>query len=92
MTTENLEAFPASSVGARTAGWPQGLLLALQAVLPTMGAMMLVPVVPLLLKEYGATPGASYLIPAILTVPALCIALFAPAAGWLGDRLGGAPC
>lgn len=76
------------SASVRSPGWPQGLLLALQGMLPTMGATLLVPVVPLLLAEYGKTPGASYLIPAILTVPALCMALLSPLAGWLGDRLG----
>ena len=76
------------AVQERSAGWPQGLLLASQAILPTMGAMLLVPVVPLLIAEYGATPGSQYLIPMILTAPALCIALLSPLAGWLGDRVG----
>jgi MFS family permease len=40
------------------------------------------------MREYGDIAGASYLVPSLLTVPALCIALFAVAAGFLGDKLG----
>lgn len=74
--------------GERRAGWPQGITLAAQSMLPTMGVMLLVPVLPLLMREYGEIPGASYLIPSLLTVPALCIALFSTLAGFLGDKLG----
>ncbi len=88
MTNNTAEAGELAAEGGRSAGWPQGLLLAMQAMLPTMGAVMLVPVVPLLIKEFGSSAASPYLIPAILTVPALCIALLAWLAGWLGDRLG----
>jgi MFS family permease len=86
--SEGLEQGRGQASGDRVAAWPQGLLLAAQAMLPTMGAMLLVPVVPLLIAEFGQTPNAQYLIPAILTMPALCIALLSPLAGWLGDRMG----
>lgn len=76
------------SAAPREASWPQGTLLAAQGMLPTMGVMLLVPVAPLLMREFGSVRGAAYLVPAILTVPALCIALFSVAAGYLGDRLG----
>jgi MFS family permease len=76
------------TTGARIAGWSQGLTLAAQAVLPTMGIMLLVPVVPMIFAQYGSVPKADYWIPAMLTVPALCIAIFSPFVGLLADRIG----
>lgn len=73
---------------ARQAGTIQGSVLVAQSVLPAMGAVLLVPVVPLLIAEYGAMSGARYWIPALLTVPGLCIALLSPLFGWLADRVG----
>ena len=60
----------------------------LAAVMPTMAIIALVPVLPLLLREFADVPGAAVLVPMALTVPALCVALFSPLAGWLSDRLG----
>lgn len=70
------------------AAWPQGLTLVAQSALPTMGALLLVPVVPLIAAEYGGRPNLDYWIGALLTIPALCIALFSIAAGLLADRVG----
>jgi MFS family permease len=74
--------------GAREAGVVQGSVLVAQSILPVMGSILLVPVLPLLFREYGAMPGANYLIPMLLTVPGLCIALLSPLFGWLADRVG----
>ncbi|HEU0043516.1 hypothetical protein [Sphingomonas sp.] len=41
---------------SREAGLTQGVILVAQAVLATMGAVLLVPVVPLLFQEYGGMP------------------------------------
>lgn len=76
------------SIAQREADWPQGLTLLTQQALPTMGPLLLVPVIPLIIREYGAMPGAAYWVPSLLTVPALCMALFAGAAGAVGDRIG----
>lgn len=65
-----------------------GAILLMAAVMPIMAIISLVPVLPLLLEEFSATPGAPFLVPMALTVPALCVALFAPLAGWLSDRVG----
>ncbi|AOF95950.1 MFS transporter [Sphingobium sp. RAC03] len=65
-----------------------GVILMLAAVMPTMAIIALVPVLPLLLREFADVPGAAVLVPMALTVPALCVALFSPLAGWLSDRLG----
>ena len=75
----------------RAAGTLQGSILVAQAVLPTMGAVLLVPVLPLLFREYGAMRHAEYWIPALLTVPGLCIALLSPLFGVLTDRVGRRP-
>ncbi len=75
-------------VDDREAAWPQGLTLVSQSVLPTMGALLLVPLVPMIAAEYQGRPNLDYWIGALLTVPALCIALFSIAAGALADRVG----
>jgi predicted MFS family arabinose efflux permease len=72
----------------RRAAWPQGVLLASHGVLPTMGVMLLVPVLPLLMREFASVGRADYLVPLLLTAPALGIALLSIPAGFLGDRFG----
>ncbi|GGX63043.1 MFS transporter [Litorimonas cladophorae] len=73
---------------ARQATTIHGLILILAAVMPAMAIISLVPVMPLLGREFGPVPGAKALIPIALTIPALCVALFSPLAGWLSDRAG----
>jgi MFS family permease len=65
-----------------------GVILMLTAVMPTMAIIALVPVLPLLLREFAGVRGAAVLVPMALTIPALCVALFSPVAGWLSDKLG----
>lgn len=65
-----------------------GVILMLTAVMPTMAIIALVPVLPLLLREFAGVPGAAVLVPMALTIPALCVALFSPLAGWLSDKVG----
>ena len=72
----------------RQANWVQGTTLLVQQALPTMGPLLLVPVVPLIMAEYGSMPGAAYWVPSLLTVPALCMALLSVFAGAIGDRIG----
>ncbi len=71
-----------------TASSKHGLILLLAAVMPPMAIISLVPVLPLLLEEFGSVEGSEFLVPIAMTVPALCVALFSPLAGWLSDRLG----
>jgi MFS family permease len=73
---------------ARRAGTTQGLTLLLPVTLTVMGVLVLAPVVPRMIAHFSNVPGASFWIPALLTVPGLCIALFSALAGWLGDRFG----
>ncbi|MBL4641618.1 MAG: MFS transporter [Verrucomicrobiales bacterium] len=72
----------------RTAGARQGIVLLLASVMPIMAIISLVPVLPLLLEEFGDVAGAEVLVPIALTIPALCVALLSPVAGWLADRVG----
>lgn len=65
-----------------------GAMIMIASVMPVMAIIALVPVLPMLLQEFGGTSGSEFLVPVALTVPALCVALFSPLAGWLADRLG----
>jgi MFS family permease len=73
----------------RTPGKIQGLTLLLPCTLSTMGIVLLVPIVPQMYANFSAVPNADYLIQGgVLTMPALCIALFSTFAGWLADAVG----
>lgn len=73
---------------ATAASTKHGVILLLCAVMPIMAIISLVPVLPLLLEEFAATPGSEFLVPIALTIPALCVALFSPVAGWVSDKIG----
>lgn len=68
-----------------------GIILILAAIMPPMAIASLVPVLPLLMKEFGSIEGAAFLVPMALTIPALCVALFSPLAGWVSDKAGRKP-
>lgn len=65
-----------------------GIALLLPITLTTMAVVLLAPVVPQIMAEFGTTPGHEYLVPMVLTLPALCVALLCPFAGILGDYFG----
>ncbi|KUL31620.1 MFS transporter [Streptomyces regalis] len=56
--------------------------------LPVLGAVLIAPVLPRMQEHFASTPGAKALVPLALTVPALALALLAPVAGVILDRLG----
>nr|WP_257230767.1 MFS transporter [Streptomyces sp. UH6] len=56
--------------------------------LPVLGAVLLAPVLPRMQDHFGGVPGSAALVPVVLTVPALALALLAPFAGMIVDRLG----
>jgi MFS family permease len=66
------------------AGRAQALPLLFASCMSVLGAVLLTPVIPQLL----ATFGGSSLTLLILSAPALMIAIFAPFAGQIADRLG----
>lgn len=79
---------PTSANMPQIAGTRHGIMILVASVMPVMAIIALVPVLPLLMKEFSGTDGSAFLVPIALTVPALCVALFSPLAGWLSDRLG----
>ncbi|WP_328766902.1 MFS transporter [Streptomyces sp. NBC_00286] len=64
------------------------ILLMAGSCLPVLGAVLIAPVLPRMQEHFASTPGAKALVPLALTVPALSLALLAPFAGVIVDRLG----
>ncbi|MEU2118050.1 MFS transporter [Streptomyces sp. NPDC016459] len=56
--------------------------------LPVLGAVLLAPVLPRMQDHFDGVPGSAALVPVVLTAPALALALLAPFAGMIVDRLG----
>lgn len=75
----------------RVAGVPQSLLLLLGSCLPVLGAVLLAPVLPRMQAHFIDTPGAAVWVPVALTLPALVVAVLAPFAGMIADRVGRKP-
>ncbi|MCG7208428.1 MFS transporter [Streptomyces arenae] len=63
-------------------------LLMAGSCLPILGAVLIAPVLPRMQDHFASVPGAEALVPLALTVPALALALLAPFAGVIVDRLG----
>ncbi|MCX4564067.1 MFS transporter [Streptomyces sp. 2-1] len=63
-------------------------LLMAGSCLPILGAVLIAPVLPKMQDYFESVPGAKALVPLALTVPALSLALLAPFAGVIVDRLG----
>lgn len=76
---------------SREAGLTQSLLLLLGSCLPVLGAVLLAPVLPRMQAHFAEVPGNAVLVPIVLTLPALMIAILAPFAGVIADRLGRKP-
>ncbi len=69
-------------------GWRQGVTLIALAAVPTMAIAALVAVLPTFFEHFRGAPHGELLVPMILTVPSLCVALFAAPLGALADRWG----
>ncbi|WP_436969654.1 MFS transporter [Kitasatospora cineracea] len=63
-------------------------LLMAGSCLPILGAVLIAPVVPKLQDHFADVSGVDALAPMALTVPALSLAVMAPFAGAIIDRLG----
>ena len=72
----------------RSAGALQGILLLAGSCMPVLGSVLITPVLPQLSEHFADVPGAEILVPMIVAIPALIIAIFAPFAGQIVDRLG----
>lgn len=79
---------PDPSLTDRRAGTLQGVLLLAGSCMPVLGSVLITPVLPQLSEHFGAEPGAAILVPMIVAIPALMIAIFAPFAGQIVDRVG----
>jgi len=75
----------------RQAGMAHSALLLLGSCLPVLGAVLLAPVLPRMQAHFSDVAGSTLLVPIVLTLPALVIALLAPFAGLIADRLGRKP-
>ncbi|MFF8195739.1 MFS transporter [Streptomyces bobili] len=71
-----------------SAGPLRAVLLMAGSCLPVLGAVLLAPVLPKMQEHFAAVPGVKTLVPVVLTIPALALALLAPFAGVIVDRLG----
>lgn len=69
-------------------GFMTGIALLLPITLSTMAIVLLAPILPRMMIEFADVPQSEYWVPMILTIPALCVALFSPVAGMLGDFFG----
>lgn len=76
-----------TTVGDPAAGARQGIVILASSVMPIMAITSLIPVLPMLMREFGGEAGSEFLVPMALTIPALCVALFSPLAGWLSDKV-----
>lgn len=83
--TKNLET---SMHALRQAGLAQGILIVAIGLLPMMAIVALMPIVPLLVKNFQHVPNIQTLAPLVLSAPGLCVALLSPFAGWAADRFG----
>ncbi|MFJ1969639.1 MFS transporter [Streptomyces sp. NPDC087903] len=83
---------PVTTAGAtpstENAGPLRAALLMAGSCLPVLGAVLIAPVLPRMQDHFDSVPGAKTLVPVVLTVPALALALLAPFAGVIVDRLG----
>lgn len=70
------------------AGTLEGIILILPVTLVVMGAVLLAPIMTKLMEAFGHINYANILVPILISIPALCIALFAPMAGIMADRIG----
>lgn len=81
----------ATLAAPRKGGIAQGLTVALAGFFPVMAIVSLAPAVPTILGHFGSVPGATTLIPLMVTAPGIMIALLSPFAGWAADRYGRRP-
>jgi MFS family permease len=72
----------------RQAGTLQGVLLLLPITMAVMGLIVLVPVLPGMMAHFHDVAGVEYLVPLMLTLPALGVALLSPIAGVVVDFVG----
>lgn len=73
-----------TTIAPRAATTAQALPLLFASCMSVLGAVLLTPVIPKLMAQFGGSP----LVLLIISAPALMIAVFAPFAGQIADRVG----
>lgn len=73
---------------APRAGRSQAILLLLASCLPVLGIVLIAPVQPRIAEAFSENGSVDFLVPMMITAPALAIAVFSPFAGALADRWG----
>ena len=88
MSSSSTAALAADGGAMPKAGLMQGALSLLLCCLPLVAFMSLPPAMPKLVAHFAGVKGVTVLTPLLATAPALCVAILAPLAGWLADRIG----
>jgi len=70
---------------------PQGFTMVIAAFLPIFAIVSMFPAVPSIIDHFAADPDARWKVPMAISAPGLTIAIVAPMAGWLVDRIGRRP-
>jgi MFS family permease len=70
---------------------PQGFTMVIAAFLPIFAIVSMFPAVPSIIDHFAADPDARWKVPMAISAPGLTIAIVAPFAGWLVDRVGRRP-
>lgn len=81
----------APKAAARTAGLTQVVVLLAAACMPVMAATLITPVIPAMKTHFAQQLPAGVvdgLVPMLVALPALMVAVFAPFAGQIVDRVG----
>jgi MFS family permease len=76
---------------ARRAGKAQGIALIAVTAMPTLALAGLVPDLPQLFRQFASAPNHEWLVPMIITAPALCVTLFSGVTGLIADKWGRRP-
>ncbi|MFD9242451.1 MFS transporter [Streptomyces sp. NPDC059556] len=79
---------PSPDHTAAPAGRLPAAVLMTGSCLPVLGAVLLAPVLPRMQDHFADVPGSAALVPVVLTIPALALAILAPFAGMIVDKLG----
>jgi len=79
---------PATDSRGRPASAALAHLLLAIACLPILGMLVIAPVLPDMQRAFASISGAAYLVPLVLTAPALMIVLVSPWSGRLAARIG----
>ncbi len=79
---------PAPDCTGRQATSLQAHLLLVIACLPILGMLVIAPVLPEMQRAFAGVPGVAYLVPLVLTAPALMIVIVSPLSGRIAGLLG----